>query len=246
MRYCDALQAAAKEAQGGVVIVDSTSHEHEGPGGYLEYHETELDRLVANSKSNDPDWKKREKNQFTAWIKPAADRRRLINTILQTDCAFIFCFRSKEKLKIVPGAAPIPLGWQAIAGDEFAYEMTVRCLLPPGAEGVPDWGQDAFKNHVAKLGEQHKHIFPAGKQLDDSIGEKLALWSKGEKPLAETLPNADDWIADIEAVPTLDGLKHKFSQAAKLFKDSADFARIHASKEKRKLELTPAEEPKTE
>lgn len=65
------------------------------------------------------------------------------------------------------------------------------------------------------------------------------------KPLvvADT-PNADDWIADIESVPTLDGLKHKYSQAQKLFKDSTDFARIHAAKEKRKLELTPAEEPK--
>lgn len=52
-------------------------------------------------------------------------------------------------------------------------------------------------------------------------------------------PNADDWIADIESVSTLDGLKHKFSQAQKAFKDSTDFARIHAAKEKRKLELTP-------
>lgn len=67
------------------------------------------------------------------------------------------------------------------------------------------------------------------------------------KPLvvADT-PNADDWIADIESVPTLDGLKHKYSQAQKLFKDSTDFARIHAAKEKRKLELTPVEAPKAE
>lgn len=61
------------------------------------------------------------------------------------------------------------------------------------------------------------------------------------KPLVVSdTPNANDWIADIESVPTLDGLKHKYSQAQKLFKDSADFARIHAAKEKRKLELTPA------
>jgi hypothetical protein len=67
------------------------------------------------------------------------------------------------------------------------------------------------------------------------------------KPLVvANTPNADDWIADIESVPTLDGLKHKYSQAQKLFKDSTDFARIHAAKEKRKLELTPVEEAKTE
>ncbi len=50
-------------------------------------------------------------------------------------------------------------------------------------------------------------------------------------------PNADDFISDMQTVPTLDGLKHKFSEAVKLFKDSPDFARIHAAKEKRKLEL---------
>lgn len=53
--------------------------------------------------------------------------------------------------------------------------------------------------------------------------------------------NADEWIADIQSVPTLDGLKYKFSQAQKLFKDSKDFARIHEAKEKRKAELTQTE-----
>lgn len=63
------------------------------------------------------------------------------------------------------------------------------------------------------------------------------------KPLVvEQTISADDWIKDIESVPTLEGLKHKFSQAQKLFKDSQDFARIHAAKEKRKAELTPKAE----
>src|SRR3954454_21757057 len=31
-RYLEALQAAAEKAEGGVVILDSTSHEHEGEG----------------------------------------------------------------------------------------------------------------------------------------------------------------------------------------------------------------------
>lgn len=65
------------------------------------------------------------------------------------------------------------------------------------------------------------------------------------KPLViSDAPNADDWIADIESVPTLDGLKHKYSQAQRLFKDSTDFARIHAAKEKRKNELTALTETK--
>ncbi len=174
LRYCEAVEAAAKEANGGVVILDSTSHEHSGAGGYLEYHEAELDRIAGT------DWKKRERATFSAWIRPAADRQKLINKVLQTDCAFIFNFRAKEKIKVVAGGQPIPLGWQAIAGEEFAYEMTVRCLLTPGANGVPDWSEEAFKNHVAKLGDSHRAMFPVGKQLDESIGERLAIWAEGD------------------------------------------------------------------
>lgn len=180
LRYMDALKAAAEKAEGGVVIVDSMSHEHEGEGGYLEYHETELDRLVSNSKSNDPEWKKRERATFSAWIKPSGSRRRLINTILQLNCGFVFCFRAKEKLRLVKGQEPIELGWQAIAGEEFAFEMTVRCLLQPGSNGIPDWSPEAFKNGVPKRGKDHLDLLPDGKQLDEDVGERLARWAKGE------------------------------------------------------------------
>lgn len=233
-RYMEAIVASAEAAAGGVVIVDSMSHEHEGEDGYLEYHEKELDRLVANSKSQDPEWKKREKQTFTAWIKPAAARRRLINTILRTDCAFIFNFRAKEKLKIIPGQAPINLGWQPIAGEEFAFEQTIRCLLPPGADGVPDWSANAFAHQAAKRGASFDAIVPDGAQLTEEIGQKLALWAKG------TSVSADDFIQDIEKIGDMEALKLKFAQAATAFKDSPDFARIHAAKEKRKKELTQA------
>ena len=173
VRYLEALKAAAAMAEGGVVIVDSMSHEHEGEGGYLEFHESELNRMAGD------DWKKRERMTFTAWIKPAAERRRLINSILQMNCAFVFCFRAKEKLKIVRGQEPIQLGWQAIAGEEFAFEMTVRCLLPPGANGVPDWSSEAFHNGVPKRSDFHLPLIPNDTQLSEAIGERLAQWAKG-------------------------------------------------------------------
>jgi hypothetical protein len=181
-RYLEALKAASEKADGGVVIVDSMSHEHEGEGGYLEYHEAELDRMAGN------DWKKRDRVTFTAWIKPAAERRRLINSILQMNTAFVFCFRAKEKLKIVRGQEPIPLGWQAIAGEEFSFEMTVRCLLPPGANGIPDWSDEAFRQGVPKRSDAHRPLIPDGMQLSEEIGERLALWAKGSlggEPLVE-------------------------------------------------------------
>src|ERR1700722_12134355 len=70
-RYIEAIRAV-HEAGNKTIIVDSMSHEHESTGGYLEFHEAELDRMAGN------DYKKREKMTFTAWIKPAAARRRLI------------------------------------------------------------------------------------------------------------------------------------------------------------------------
>lgn len=184
IRYLEALTAAVKEAEGGVVIVDSMSHEHEGEGGYLELHETELDRMAGN------DYKKREKCTFTAWIKPAGNRRKLINGLLQMNCAFIFCFRAKEKLKIIRGQEPIQTGWQAIAGEEFAFEMTVRCLLNPASGGVADWSPEAFKYGVAKREISHVPLLPDGKPLDEEAGVKLANWARGSDPELDALKTA--------------------------------------------------------
>jgi hypothetical protein len=174
-RYAEAIKAAAAEAKGGVVIVDSMSHEHEGPGGYLDYHEQEVKRLVDKG-----GFRNEMAAQIPAWNRPAQRRRLLINTILQINCAFVFCFRAKEKLQIKKGDDPKPLGWQAIAGDEFVYEMTARCLLLPGAAGVPDWSDEAFRLGVPKLPKSLRHAFENGKQLDEATGEKLARWASGE------------------------------------------------------------------
>jgi energy-coupling factor transporter ATP-binding protein EcfA2 len=194
-RYREMLREAAAEAAGGVVIVDSMSHEHEGEGGCLEFHEAELTRIAGS------DYKKREKCTMLAWAQPKAQRRKLINALLQINCAFVFCFRAKEKLKIRRGEEPLPLGWQAIAGDEFAYEMTTRCLLPPGCQGVPDWSDAAFAMGVPKLMSDHSDILPDGVQIDESIGERLAKWAAGGAPAAAaTMPNNAKLLAAFAAI----------------------------------------------
>ena len=113
-RYAEAITAAAEAAKGGVVIVDSMSHEHEGPGGYLDYHDQEVERLVEKG-----GFRNEMAAGIPAWNRPAQRRRGLINTILQINCAFIFCFRAKEKLQIKKGQDPVPLGWQAIATGDY-------------------------------------------------------------------------------------------------------------------------------
>jgi energy-coupling factor transporter ATP-binding protein EcfA2 len=217
-RYAEALLAAAEEAAGGVVIVDSMSHEHEGPGGYLEYHEDEVQRLI-----KDGGFRNEYAASIPAWNKPVARRRRLINTLLQINCAFIFCFRAKEKLKIQKGKDPVQLGWQAIAGEEFVFEMTVRCLLLPGAAGVPDWSEDAFKLGVPKRAAAHVPMFKDGKPLDEETGAQLAQWAAG----------AQDWDKELATAPSGDKLAEIWARIPK-----AEKPKYEATKNTRKASLS--------
>ena len=83
IQYC-------KKQGATTVIVDSMSHEHEGPGGLLEMHDAELDRLAGK------DYKKRDRVAMLAWAKPKAQRRRLINEVVRMGVNAIFCFRAKK------------------------------------------------------------------------------------------------------------------------------------------------------
>lgn len=58
------------------------------------------------------------------------------------------------------------------------------------------------------------------------------------KPLTAVVEvSLRDWIKDIDAVPTLDGLEHKFKEATKIFKGD-ERLQLVAAKDKRKAELT--------
>ena len=178
--YLEVLRYAKKMSP-SVIIVDSFSHEHEGEGGMLDCHEKELDRLAGN------DYHKRDRMAMLAWSKPKAERRKLINGLLQLNSNFIFCFRAKETS--TPVKDPVTkkvvienFGFLPIAGAEFVYEMTINCMLPPHSNGVPEWSSDnKGEAMMMKLPEQFKQLFNTpGIQLDERIGEELAKWAKGE------------------------------------------------------------------
>lgn len=179
--YLAALQQCVK-AGAGVVVVDSMSHEHEGPGGLIDLQEQELDRLAGN------DWQKRERVKMLAWQKPKAARRQLINGLLQLNANFIFCFRAKNSVKPVKvnGKTEIvPQGFMPIAGDEFLFEQTVNCLLLPNSGGVPTWqSENIGEKQMMKLPAQFRDIFANSKPLDEDIGRALATWAKGGQPVS--------------------------------------------------------------
>lgn len=201
--YLDAYEYCV-ERGAGVIVIDSLSHEHEGPGGLLESHDAEVERLAKQWNTS------KDKVNITAWSKPKADRRRLINTILQRRACLIGCFRAKEKIKLPErgsGSKEIQqMGWMPIAGDELAYEMTAMAMLPPGACGVPDWSNDPKlgERMVIKRPEQFRSLLVPGRVVDEDMGERMATWAKGEdvEPAPFVFPSGThegDSIRDVPA-----------------------------------------------
>jgi len=159
-----------------IIVVDSMSHEHDGPGGMLDAHDSELDRLAGN------DYAKRERVKMLAWQKPKAARRRLITGMLQLNANFIFCFRARETVKPIKGQI-VPMGFMPIAGEEFLFEQTINCLLLPAAGGVPSWQSDNVgEKMMIKLPKQFEKLFADRKPLDENTGEVLARWAAGSNP----------------------------------------------------------------
>lgn len=180
--YLDAIRHCV--AQGArTVIIDSMSHEWEGEGGVLEQHDAESDRLAAL-------WKvSRDKAQMSGWQKPKGDHRKLLSYMLQSGVNFILCYRAKEKLKIVQGKNPLPLGWQPVGPDDLVFEATLNMLLMPGSKGVPTWSpEENAEKAMIKLPRQFEAIFKDRKALDETTGEALAKWAAGG---AATLPTID-------------------------------------------------------
>jgi ABC-type dipeptide/oligopeptide/nickel transport system ATPase subunit len=171
--YLTAVQQCVA-AGAKVIVIDSLSHEHSGPGGYLDFQEQEVTRMAGS------DYAKRERVKMAGWIKPAAHRRRMIDGILQLNANFVFAFRAKEKTKPVKGGGIQELGFMPIAGEELLFDMTVNCLLMPKSGGVPTWRSDQVgEKLMMKLPRQFEAIFADSKPLDENIGRNLAQWAKG-------------------------------------------------------------------
>ena len=197
LEYLAAIeQTLAKKPS--TIIVDSMSHEHEGPGGVLEMHATEHKRLGGSEGVN-----------MLAWAKPKGERQRLINSIQQMNANFIFCFRAKDKIKMDPKAQRKEdkvrkMGFMAIAGEDFVYEMVTCALLMPGAEGVPTWNptQEGEILMVKRPKYFRKLFSDAGnKPLDEDIGESMARWAAGENIELYVFPKGDYKGQTIEQVP---------------------------------------------
>ncbi len=182
------------------IVIDSASHLHEGPGGTLEAHEEECQRLAkAWGQSLD-------KVKMAAWQRPKADLRRFLNSVLQLQANLIFCFRAKEKVKVITGQNPKQLGFMPIAGEEMIFEMTLNVLLYPNSGGVPAWHPDEMgEKAIVKLPGQFRELFAKERPLDEATGEALARWASGGQATTMAAP-AQPTTPKTQAGPSPDDL----------------------------------------
>lgn len=221
------------------IVIDSMSHEHDGDGGVLEMHDAILNRMAGT------DWKKRQRCSFTAWAEPKAARRKLINALLQLGCNVILCFRAKEKLRPVKGGEPEKLGWMANGADEFNYEATVRFLLQPGCNGVPELHPMLpGEKETVKIPRQFTELFSNPEQLNESYGEAMARWAAGDDAAAG--PGAEFTrllaaLADASSEADLDALKPDILKAKRQMSKVELDKLIAAGKQRREELARPAD-----
>lgn len=163
--YLEAIKAALQRNP-AAIIVDSLSDEHEGEGGYLEWHDELVPMFSGNS--------------WAAWSAPKASRKKLISGILKIKTPLIFTFRAREKTQ-QDGKKITNIGWQPVAPLEIVHTLDLTCILPPKADGVPVWKSDkAGEDFIIKLPNYLAPFIEDGKPLSEDMGAAFARWAKGE------------------------------------------------------------------
>jgi hypothetical protein len=176
-RYIEAVKAA--DAAGyPVIVIDSGSHEYDGPGGLLDMQAEEFKRLGGTAAVSP-----------LSWSEPKKRDRRYRQTLITASAHVILCLRAEDKIEIVrkDGKTVIqPLstipgksinGWAPICEKRLPFEATISLLLTADAPGIPK---------PIKLERRHEGLVPLDRQLDESVGVALADWARGKaaKPSA--------------------------------------------------------------
>jgi hypothetical protein len=202
-RYREAIEFAIKQGF-RLIGVDGMSLEHSGEGGYLDYHEAEVQRLSRGDES------KRDKVSPSAWIAPKVARRHLRDYMMHCGARLVLTFRSEEAnlwnlggqkrseaeragYTDPPKKGPVYLGWMPVGGKLFLYDVTVGLVLPPMAHGVPDLSpQEPGEKVFSRIPEQFKGLFKPGERITRRHGRAMVEWHQTRNVIAEP-----DLVADI-------------------------------------------------
>lgn len=160
----------------GCIIVDSASHEHEGPGGVLE-RQVEIAEELAKKWNTSV-----EKAGQAAWNEVKKPRKEFVQRMIQLNTPTILCFRSREQTKQI-GSKMVQCGFTAIGCTDYLYEALVSFFLEPKSMGYPTW-DSAMPNErlMMKLPGQFETLLNPGNKparITRDIGRQLAEWAKG-------------------------------------------------------------------
>jgi hypothetical protein len=185
-RYDEAVASIALENP-DVLIIDSMSHAHDGPGGMLEEHENVMNRMAG-----DKTGKGRDAYTWSAWNVVKRPENAFVYRLLNLDCPIILCFRAKEKIKIVPGKQPEDLGWQPIVSDRVAFETMVTLMFTPHCRGIPSLEYSDLREPFDEMMRDYfSKDSKGGRSVDEAIGAKMREWAAGATtPSAPTQPSA--------------------------------------------------------
>lgn len=168
------------------IIIDTMSDEHEGEGGYLEFHDE-----IVNTPKGKPGYV--GGNEWAAWSAPKAARKRLISGLMQIKTPLLFTFRAREKTKTEPGRNGgkdriVNIGFMPVAPLEIVHTLDLTCILPPRADGVPVWTSDKVgEDFVVKLPAFLAPLIQEG-ALSEATGAALARWAMGEAVAPASAP----------------------------------------------------------
>jgi hypothetical protein len=172
-KYTSAAEVAQQQG-GKVLIIDSMSHEHVGPGGTLERFEDELTRLAGTNYAN------REKFKGTAWIRPKRAHKGMLQRLIQLNMHVIICLRAEPKIAIRPDPDKpdktiwVDLGMQPIGATDLPFDLTMLLMLSPDPPERRGFAMPM------KLDEQDAYLIPRDRPLDEAVGAAIAAKARGE------------------------------------------------------------------
>lgn len=206
-RYQEVLDAVKHYP---AVILDSGSHEYNGPGGLQDIQHETLERMAKGDES------KFERLTAPAWKDAKTRHKRFMSYLIRYPTLLIICMRAEPKLKFVKVRKGerevteiVDAGFQPICEKSFMFEMLVGSMMVPEAAGV--------MQHIKALEKDLEPIFLPGQQIDEATGQRLAAWCADratQQPAIEPLSadRVDELLATLD-VKTLTALKTAFESA---------------------------------
>jgi len=104
-----------------ITVVDSMSHEWEGPGGVLEWQEEELWNMAKD------DYGKQQSMKLLSWQKPKRAHKALLQWMLRSTKPLILCFRAERKTHF--DDKPEQGKKKSVTTDEFTTPIGAKAFV---------------------------------------------------------------------------------------------------------------------